>query len=663
MNYLSLEDVAKTYGEKTLFRHVTFGLEKGQKTALVARNGRGKSTLMQIIIGKVLPDSGHVTLRKDIRVGYLSQNPDLDPAQTLLDYLLTDDSETTRLLHRYEDLVSAMAQQNTPERQKEYEEVVSAMDRLNAWNYEERVKEVLFRLKLPQLQQPMGTLSGGQQKKAALAKVLLSEADLLLLDEPTNHLDIAMIEWLEEFLNRQNISLLLITHDRAFLDAVCQDIVEIDGEQTYFYKGNYTYFLEKKAERESIAAAEWEKAKNLYRRELEWMRRMPSARGTKARARKDAFEDLKEKVALRPKSENLTLSLQSERLGNKIMEVNHISKAFEERTLIKDFSYTFKRGEKIGIIGPNGTGKSTFLNLLTGRLKPDAGHIVVGQTLQVGYYEQGGLCTESDKRVIDIVKETAEVVKTDKGQELSASQFLQYFQFDPTTQYNYFSLLSGGEKRRLYLLKTLMAHPNFLILDEPTNDLDVFTLMLLENFLQNYEGCVLMVSHDRHFLDHLADHLFVFEGNGQIKDFYGTYDEYKKWKRANEKAQAAQGQSTVKSGGAGAGSGAAGRASGGGSNGGAAPNPGADATGRIPTTNDNTPKKKPSYKQIKEKEALESEIQALETRKKELETALSTPEAHKSEDITAFSQEIGQLQTRLDQAEMRWIELCEEAGF
>lgn len=645
MNYLSLEDVAKTYGEKTLFRHVTFGLEKGQKTGLIARNGRGKSTLMQIIVGKVLPDSGTVTLRKDIRVGYLSQNPEIDADQTLIDYLLAGDNETTRLLHRYEELVDTMARQNTPALQKAWEETVSEMDRLQAWNYEDRIKEVLFRLQLPHLQQTMGTLSGGQQKKAALAKVLLADADLLLLDEPTNHLDIAMIEWLEEFLNRQNTSLLLITHDRAFLDAVCHDIVEIDGEQTYFYKGNYAYFLEKKAERESIALAEWEKAKNLYRRELEWMRRMPSARGTKARARKDAFEDLKEKVALRPKQEELTLSLQSERLGNKIMEVNHVSMGFGGHTLIKDFSYTFKRGEKIGIVGPNGSGKSTFLNLLTGKLKPEAGHIVVGQTLQIGYYEQSGLWAPGDKRVIDIIKETAEVVKTDKGQEMSASQFLQYFQFDPTTQYNYFSLLSGGERRRLYLLKTLMAHPNFLILDEPTNDLDVFTLMLLENFLQNYEGCVLMVSHDRHFMDHLVDHLFVFEGEGRIKDFYGTYSEYKKWRAASDRQAAAEAgteKTTAAKGGA---------------------NAEANVGSPVNAATGVQPKKKPSYKQLKEKEALENEMQTLETRKRELETALCTPEKYKPEEITAFSEEIGRIQTALDAAEMRWLELSEACDF
>lgn len=649
MNYLSLEDVAKTYGEKTLFRHVTFGLEKGQKTGLIARNGRGKSTLMQIIVGKVLPDSGTVTLRKDIRVGYLSQNPEIDADQTLIDYLLAGDNETTRLLHRYEELVDTMARQNTPALQKAWEETVSEMDRLQAWNYEDRIKEVLFRLQLPHLQQTMGTLSGGQQKKAALAKVLLADADLLLLDEPTNHLDIAMIEWLEEFLNRQNTSLLLITHDRAFLDAVCHDIVEIDGEQTYFYRGNYAYFLEKKAERESIALAEWEKAKNLYRRELEWMRRMPSARGTKARARKDAFEDLKEKVALRPKQEELTLSLQSERLGNKIMEVNHVSMGFGGHTLIKDFSYTFKRGEKIGIVGPNGSGKSTFLNLLTGKLKPEAGHIVVGQTLQIGYYEQSGLWAPGDKRVIDIIKETAEVVKTDKGQEMSASQFLQYFQFDPTTQYNYFSLLSGGERRRLYLLKTLMAHPNFLILDEPTNDLDVFTLMLLENFLQNYEGCVLMVSHDRHFMDHLVDHLFVFEGEGRIKDFYGTYSEYKKWRAASDRQAAAEAgteKAVAAKGGAKVGS-----------------NAEANVGSPVNAATGVQPKKKPSYKQLKEKEALENEMQTLETRKRELETALCTPENYKPEEITAFSEEIGRIQTALDAAEMRWLELSEACDF
>ncbi|MDE5609890.1 MAG: ABC-F family ATP-binding cassette domain-containing protein, partial [Bacteroidales bacterium] len=427
--------------------------------------------------------------------------------------------------------------------QKMLAEATLQMVRLQAWDQEERVKEVLSRLKLPRTDQKMKELSGGQQKKAALARVLIEQADLLLMDEPTNHLDMEMTEWLEDFLRRQKLSLLLVTHDRTFLDNVCEKIYEIDRGNLYNYNGNYAYFLEKKAERENIERAEVEKARNIYRRELEWMRSTPSARGTKARARKDAFEEVKQKASVRLDEQVPELSVQSRRLGNKILEVYNLSKAYEGKKLLDDFSYIFKKGEKIGIVGANGIGKSTFLDMITGKVKPDAGRVVVGETVQFGYYTQGGLPMREDMRVIDIVKEVAEVVRMQDGREISASQFLTYFQFDPTTQYNYFSNLSGGERRRLYLLRTLMSNPNFLILDEPTNDLDVYTLMLVEDFLKHYGGCLLMVSHDRSFLDHLADHIFVFEGDGKVKDWYGTYSAYKSKKaeeaRAGQKGGAA----------------------------------------------------------------------------------------------------------------------------
>ena len=478
MNYLSVEGLSKTFGEKQLFSDLGFGLEKGEKAALVAKNGAGKTTLLNIITGKILPDSGEVTLHKGIRMDYLPQNPVFDPEESIMDFVFSGDSLAVQAAREYEEVLWAMEKNLTHELQHRLDEATARMDQLQAWDIEEKIKEVLYRLELPKTDQKMGELSGGQQKKAALARVLIEGADLLLMDEPTNHLDMAMTEWLEDFLRRQQLALLLVTHDRTFLDHVCSKILEIDRGKMYTYKGNYAYFIEKKAERESMERAEVEKARNIYRRELEWMRRMPSARGTKAKARKDAFAEVKEKAMRRLDEAAPELSVQSSRLGGKILEVYNLCKSYEGEKLIDDFSYIFKKGEKVGIVGRNGIGKSTLLNLLTGALKPDSGRIIVGDTVKFGYYTQGGLPAHEDRRVIDIIKEVAEVVRMQDGREISASQFLNYFQFEPTTQYNYFSNLSGGERRRLYLIRTLMANPNFLILDEPTNDLDVYTLML-----------------------------------------------------------------------------------------------------------------------------------------------------------------------------------------
>ena len=629
MNYLSIENLSKTFGEKHLFSGLGFGLEKGEKAALVAKNGAGKTTLLNIITGKVLPDSGEVTLHKGIRMDYLPQNPVFDPEESILDFVFSGDSLAVQASREYEEVLWAMEKAPSPALQNRLDAAMARMDQLQAWDIEEKVKEVLFRLQLPKTDQKMGELSGGQQKKAALAKVLIEGADLLLMDEPTNHLDMEMTEWLEDFLGRQQLSLLLVTHDRTFLDHVCSKILEIDNGKVYTYKGDYAYFLEKKAERESLERAEVEKARNIYRRELEWMRRMPSARGTKAKARKDAFAEVKEKAMKRLDETVPELGVQSRRLGGKILEVYNLCMEYEGRKLIDDFSYTFKKGEKIGIVGRNGIGKSTLLNLLTGNLKPSSGRIIVGDTVQFGYYAQSGLPDREDRRVIDIVKEVAEVVKMQDGREISASQFLNYFQFEPTTQYNYFSNLSGGERRRLYLIRTLMSNPNFLILDEPTNDLDVYTLMLLEDSLENYQGCVLMVSHDRSFLDHIADHLFVFEGDGKIKDWYGTYGEYKEKKAAEIRQGQLQGRKEKES-------------------------------KRLEDKKEarQTEKIRATFKQKREYEELNARIPVLEEEKKALEAVLSGQETD-PEKISQASARIGEVLAELSRLEDRWLELSE----
>lgn len=625
MNYLSVEGLSKSYGEKILFENISFGIAKGQKTALIARNGTGKTTLLNILAGKEIADKGSVVFRKDIKIAYLSQNPQFERGATISYFIFDNTNEIVSTTTQYENILLELAKDDSKENHKQLETLIHKMDSLNAWNYESRVKEVLGRLELTDLNAKMCELSGGQQKKVALAKVLLEIADFLILDEPTNHLDIEMTVWLEEFLSKQNLSLLLVTHDRAFLDAICSEVIELDNTNLYTYKGNYSYFLEKKTERELIFRAEIEKAKNTYKRELDWMRRMPSARTTKSKARKDAFYEIKAKASQKVKEDMPDLSVKSERMGGKILEIYNLSKSFGDKKLIDDFSYTFKRGEKIGIVGANGSGKSTFLRILTGELKFDSGKVIVGQTIKFGYYKQDGFIGGEDKRVIDIIKEVAEVVKLENGMEISASQFLTYFQFEPTTQYNYFSNLSGGEKRRLYLLRTLMANPNFLILDEPTNDLDVFTLMLLEDFLANYKGCLLIVSHDRSFMDNLVDHIFVFEGEGKIKDYYDTYSEYKKKKAQEKKIEVLQQKETTQK------------------------------------ASWETKERKPklSFKEKRELELLEEKIPILEHRKLKLEDILSCSDGMASEELLKASTEIAFVIDELNICELRWLELSE----
>lgn len=588
---LTVENLTKSFGDKMLFDNISFGINAGQKTALIARNGYGKSTLLNILTGKTLQDSGKVTFRGDVRMAYLPQQPELLPHQTVRSFVYS-------------------AQR--PEQEDE-------------WTFEQRIEEILSRLKLDdKLDQQMQLLSGGEQKKVALSRILIDDTNLLLLDEPTNHLDIQMIEWLEEFLSRQKLAILMVTHDRYFLDHVCQDIYEIDNSRLYHYRGNYDYYLRKKAEREYNERVEVEKAKSLYRTELDWMRRMPQARGTKAQARIDAFYELEEKAHTRFDDTRPQLTVKTERIGGKILEMYNVTKSYDGVKMVDDFSYVFKKGEKIGIVGPNGIGKSTFLNLLTEQLRPDSGRVIVGQTIQFGFYTQGGMTARPDMRVIDIVKEVAERIELDNGKDMSAHQFLSYFGFDDMTQYNYFENLSGGERRRLYLLKVLMANPNFLILDEPTNDLDIYTLEILEQFLKDYKGCLVIVSHDRSFMDHIVDHIFVFEGEGKIRDYHSNYTDYLAARNAQRRSESLQKREEK---------------------------PKYERT--------RTDKPRATYKQQKEYKALTTEIDALNQEKQQLESLLSSGAETDVDKLTTASHRIGEIIAALDEKELRWLELDE----
>ena len=534
MNYLTIEKLTKSFGEKLLFEDITFGIEKGQKTALIAKNGAGKSSLLNIIAGLDFPDSGKVTTRKNIAVSYLPQLETIFENYSVMDVIFDSNSPIIKVVKEYETALSLVKRNETPENLTRFEHALSEMERFNGWDLESRVKEILSRFGIDDIFKNISELSGGQRKKTALAKTLIADTDLLILDEPTNHLDIDMIEWLEEYLSTSNTTLLMVTHDRYFLDQVCNNIIELDNQKLYQYKGKYGYYLEKKAERISNEAAEFEKIKQLYRTELEWVRTSPSARTTKAKARINAFEDMKENATRKIEKQADALHVRTERLGNKILEINNIDFSYPDKLILDDFSYTFKKGEKCGIVGKNGTGKTTLLKLLVGEIFPDAGRIIPGLTVQFGYFAQDGLFVKGNKRVIDIVKEHAEMIRLESGNYVGASQFLNYFGFKYEQQYTYYQDLSGGEKRKLSLLITLLKNPNFLILDEPTNDFDIDTLNLLEDFLTHYQGCILVVSHDRWFMNKLVDHLFVFEGNGKVKDFYGNYTEYRVEKQKTE---------------------------------------------------------------------------------------------------------------------------------
>lgn len=630
MNYLSAENIAKSFGDRWLFRNINFGISKGDKVALIGTNGTGKTTFLNILTGKIPADEGEVSIRKDIRVGYLDQSPAFDESLPVLEVIFSSNNPVAQVVKRYEHAIET-------DNHDELAEVMEDMDKFNAWDFEYRTKEILGRLGIHHTDSAYGTLSGGQRKRVALAKVLLEDPDLVILDEPTNHLDLDTVEWLEEYLNTSNTTLLVVTHDRYFLDTVCNQMLELDHGSAYSYKGNYSYFLEKKAEREEQEAATIDKARNLMRKELDWIRRQPKARGTKAKYRVDAFEELKEKASQKKFDVQMELNVRTSRLGSKIIELENISKSFDERELIKNFEYTFRRGDRIGVVGKNGMGKSTLLNMITGELQPDKGKISTGETVQFGYYKQTDLVFNENQRVIDIVKDVAEVVQLGTGETVTVGHLLQAFLFSPSKQYDFISKLSGGERRRLQLLLILIKQPNFLILDEPTNDLDIDSLNVLEEFLLNFPGCLMIVSHDRYFLDRLVQHIFVFDGNGKISDFPGNYTELRDYQDEQEAEKKLAASSNAPK----------------------AATPVAVAPKEPEIVPAATGKRKLSYKEQKEMEQLEADIAKMEKTKAQLVESLNNGGTH--EELAKWALQIEEINDSQVNKEMRWLELSENA--
>ena len=627
VSYLQVEGLVKSFGDRVLFENLSLGVGEGQRIGLIAKNGTGKTTLLNIIAGREDYEAGRITFRRDLKVAYLEQNPAFPEGTTVLDACFLADSPALRAVAAYEQAV-ASADEDVLHR------AMAEMDAQDAWNYESRVKQILTQLKIKDFDQPTGQLSGGQVKRVALANALIAEPDLLILDEPTNHLDLEMTEWLEEYLAHTRLSLLMVTHDRYFLDRVCSDIVEIDDRQAYVYQGNYSLYLEKRQQRLDAADAQRERDNNLYRTELEWIRRQPQARGTKARSRVESFGELEERLRKRRESGDVRLDVKAAYIGKKIFEVRGLSKRFGDKVILDGFDYRFARYEKMGIVGDNGTGKSTFIKMLMGLVQPDAGTIDIGETVRFGYYSQDGLSFDEGAKVIDVVTEIAEHIELGEGRRLSASQFLQYFLFTPQTQYDYVEKLSGGERRRLYLCTVLMRNPNFLVLDEPTNDLDIMTLQVLEEFLQGYGGCLIVISHDRYFMDKVADHLLVFQGGGQIKDFPGNYSDYLEWKRLKESGERAVGSRENKK----------------------------IQEKQMPKQSSApSGKRKRTYQENREMERLEQEIPQLEQEKAELERLLGSGSLSVGE-LTAKSVRIGEVIALIDEKSMRWLELSEIAG-
>lgn len=620
MNILSVEQLAKSFGERSLFDGLTFGLSEREKVALVARNGTGKTSLLRILSGEEMPDSGRVVTRKDLKVGYLKQEPVFPEGVEIMEWLLTLDHPLLKAVLRYKDSLLH------PDKGEEMTASLAEMERLNAWDTESKLTAILDRLDLKDIHAKVDLLSGGQKKRLALAGLLLTEPDFLILDEPTNHLDLDMIEWLEEWLKEAPFALLMVTHDRYFLEAICDTIYELDEGELYKYEGNYSYYLEKKEERVQTQRSNIEKAKNIYRRELDWIRSTPQARTGKSKSRIDAFKKVKSDAHKQVQNKQVEIDVKMERLGSKILELHNVKKAYGELPILNKFSYTFKRGDRIGLVGKNGVGKSTFLRMITGAEEIDGGKIITGETVRFGFYRQDGMTLNDDKRVIEVIKEIAEVIPLAKGKTMTASQLLERFLFEGDQQYTYVSKLSGGEKRRLYLLTLLMANPNFLILDEPTNDLDILTLNVLEEFLFEFQGCLIIVSHDRYFLDKLTNHLFIFKGKGEVKDFNGNYLEY----RAELKIEQEKKREAKK-------------------------------LYAEPKEKDTRPKRektKLSYKEEREFEALTEEIEQLENRKAEIAGIFESPDIS-PEEIAELSIEMNKVSERLDEAEMRWLELSE----
>lgn len=624
-NYITIENVSKSYGEKELFSSVGFGINKGQKIALVAENGSGKSTLMKIIANRETPDNGSVSFRKSIAVSYLEQHPLQTENASIIDVLFNSPTPLMKTVKRYEQALLNSTKFSDENTEKELSDAMLEMDCQNAWNYESQIKEILGKLNITDLTKNVSTLSGGEKKKVALCAVLISKSEVLLLDEPTNHLDIEMIEWLEEYLSTANQTILFVSHDRYFIDKVSTEIYELEKGQICKYEGKFDYYLEKKAQRQQQESASLAKAKNLYKKELEWIRRMPQARGTKSRARIEAFNELKETVSNVNVTKYAELTVKAQRIGGKILEINNINKSFGERKIIDDFSHIYKKGDKIGIIGKNGSGKTTLLDIITEKIKPDSGKVTLGQTIKIGYYTQNPLEEKPDTKVIDIVKKISENILLADGTSMGASQYLTHFGIPPYKQHTHYGNLSGGEKRLLNLLCILMANPNFLILDEPTNDLDIHTQMKLETFLEQYQGCLMIVSHDRHFLDRIVSQLFVFNKDGKIKEFPGNYTDYLIKEKENQKQQRLIEDKKEKP--------------------------------TLIKKKESRNKVKLTYKEQKEKEEIEDLLPKMEVRKKDIEKLLSSEELI-NESLIEITQEYQTLLEEIEQKEFRWLELC-----
>jgi len=620
---LQIDGLTKSFGDLVLFENISFGISEGQRIGLIAKNGTGKTTLLNIIAGKESYDSGSIVFRRDTRVAYLEQDPQYPENLTVLEACFKSDNDVTKLIAEYEQIMSGGNQDRL-------DTVLQQMDTLKAWDYEQRAKQILSQLKITDFDQKISQLSGGQLKRVALANVLITEPDLIILDEPTNHLDLDMTEWLEEYLQRTRLSLLMVTHDRYFLDRACSEIIEIEQKQLYQYKGNYSYYLEKREERIGAQNAELDRANNLLRKELEWMRRQPQARATKAKSRIDAFYELEKKAQQARDAGNVRLEMKGSYIGNKIFEAKHIYKSYGNLKILEDFNYIFARYEKMGIVGDNGTGKSTFIKMLMGEVAPDKGEFDIGETVNFGYYSQDGLQFDEQMKVLDVVQNIAEVIDLGNGNRLTASQFLQHFLFPPEKQHSFVYKLSGGEKRRLYLCTVLIKNPNFLVLDEPTNDLDIMTLNILEEYLQSFKGCVIVVSHDRYFMDKVVDHLLAFRGNAVIKDFPGNYTQYREWKEVQELIEKeAQQQAKPK-----------------------------EEKVQVNPSAKKEEKKKLSFNEKREFEELDTLIPKLEEEKVQLETELSSGTLS-NEELLNKSTRISQLIEEIDEKTLRWMELSE----